>query len=126
MRSSSYSTPQERVLRPDEKDRFTPHFFDAEYGRVRGDLIGKAAWVISDAARLDRGDGCRLIVVPIQQDELPGPYGREKLAPVLSLVTVADKEEVLRVCERILDDQGSGHTAVIHTADEQLARRFGR
>jgi acyl-CoA reductase-like NAD-dependent aldehyde dehydrogenase len=57
---------------------------------------------------------------------LQGPYGHEKLAPIVSLSTVGDEGEGLQVCRRILDNQGRGHTAVIHTHDQELIDQFGR
>jgi acetaldehyde dehydrogenase/alcohol dehydrogenase len=53
-------------------------------------------------------------------------YGREKLAPILSLFTVDGQEQGLSVCRRLLANQGAGHTAVIHSSDERLQQRFGR
>ena len=67
----------------------------------------------------------RLIVVPITQDELQGPYGHEKLAPILSLYTVNDEAEGIQVCKRILINQGRGHTAVIYTQNQKLMEQFG-
>ena len=114
------------VLSPDEKVQFTPHFFDPDHGTVRRELIGKSAASIAQGAGLDRPGDYRLIVVSVTQEELSGPYGHEKLAPVLSLVTVSDEDEGVAVAKKVLDRQGPGHTAVIHTADELLARRYGR
>ena len=53
------------------------------------------------------------------------PYGREKLAPVVSLFTVRNGDEGIAVCRRLLEQEGRGHTAVIHTRDEAMAKRFG-
>jgi acyl-CoA reductase-like NAD-dependent aldehyde dehydrogenase len=114
-----------RVLSGDEIGAFTRAFLDPKHGSVRRDLIGKSAQVIAGEAGIRVDGTCRLIVVQVSRTELDGPYCREKLAPVLSLVTVADEDEGLAVAQRILDSQGRGHTAVIHTADERLARRFG-
>ena len=67
----------------------------------------------------------RLIIVPAGTEEIDSPYGSEKLAPILSLFAVKDEDEALAVCTRILKHQGAGHTAIIHTKDEDRARRFG-
>jgi acyl-CoA reductase-like NAD-dependent aldehyde dehydrogenase len=114
------------VLRPDEKSTFTEKAFDFENSRVRRDLIGKSAGLIAAEAGLGRSGDFRLIVVPVRPDELDGPYGHEKLAPILSMVEVAHAEAGIWMCKRVLESQGRGHTAVIHTRDVELARRFGR
>ena len=63
--------------------------------------------------------------MPVGPAELGGPYGHEKLAPILSLFTVANLEECLALCKRILEQEGLGHTAIIHTRSDALARQFG-
>jgi acyl-CoA reductase-like NAD-dependent aldehyde dehydrogenase len=114
------------ILRPDEKNRFTAQIFDPDYARLQRSIVGKSAQWIADYADIERDRGFRLIVVPIRRDELQGPYGHEKLAPIASLSTVSDEIEGLQVCSHILDNQGRGHTAVIHTHDQELIDRFGR
>jgi acetaldehyde dehydrogenase (acetylating) len=57
-------------------------------------------------------------------DQVDGPLGREKLAPLLSLFTVDGTSHGLEVCQRLLANQGAGHTAVIHTGDQALQQRF--
>jgi len=114
------------VLRPDEKNRLTTQVFDPDHHSIERLIIGKPAQSIADSAGIRRDKDIRLIVVPIKQDELQGPYGHEKLAPILSLFTVNDEEEGLQVCKQILVNQGRGHTAVIYTQNQELVEQFGR
>jgi acetaldehyde dehydrogenase/alcohol dehydrogenase len=113
-----------RVLTPDEKRRFTVQVFDAENNTVQRSLVGKSAQFIAQHAGLKPRDDARLIVVPATPDELTGPLGHEKLAPLLSLFTVSGEAEGLAMCKRILANGGSGHTAIIHTQNQKLAERF--
>jgi acyl-CoA reductase-like NAD-dependent aldehyde dehydrogenase len=39
---------------------------------------------------------------------------------------VNDEAQGLEVCKQILLNQGQGHTAVIHTENQELMRQFGR
>jgi acetaldehyde dehydrogenase/alcohol dehydrogenase len=43
---------------------------------------------------------------------------------VLSLFTVTDVDEGLHVCRALLDVDGTGHTAIIHTRNPELSQRF--
>lgn len=113
------------VLTPDEISRFTARIFDPETGRLRREVIGQSAQSIAQAAGIQRDGTIRLIVAPLEQDEVQGPYGREKLAPILSLFTVDGEAEGLALCREILTNEGTGHTAIIHTQDQDLAKRFG-
>jgi acetaldehyde dehydrogenase/alcohol dehydrogenase len=44
---------------------------------------------------------------------------------VVSLFTVHDDEQGFAVCRQILDNDGAGHTAIIHTSDQARIQRFG-
>ena len=114
------------ILRPDEKNRFTAQVFEPDYPRLQRSIIGKSAQAIAKSTGIRRNKDFRLIVVPIRQDELQGPYGHEKLAPIVSLSTVNNETEGLQVCKRILNNQGRGHTAVIYTQNPELIEQFGR
>lgn len=113
------------VLAPDEIRRLTAYAVDPQTGHLRPEVIGQRAQRIADRAAISRDRPVRLLVVPVDQDELSGPYGGEKLAPILSLFTVDGREEGLALCRRLLDREGAGHTAVIHTQDGRLAERYG-
>jgi acyl-CoA reductase-like NAD-dependent aldehyde dehydrogenase len=113
------------ILTADEKNRFTAQVFDPDNPSLKRSIVGKSAQFIADSAGIQRGKNIRLIVVPIRQDELQGPYCHEKLAPILSLYTVNDEAEGIQVCKRILINQGRGHTAVIYTQKRKLMEQFG-
>lgn len=111
------------VLTSYEIDRFTESVFD-ETDHLRRELIGQSAVKILRQAGLSRGEDVKLIVVPVENDKVDGLWGLEKLAPIISLFTTSGVEDALALCRRILTNMGSGHTAVIHTNDRELALRF--
>jgi acetaldehyde dehydrogenase/alcohol dehydrogenase len=63
-------------------------------------------------------------VVPTESLAPDNYLAAEKLAPVVSLFTVADMDEGMNVCRRLLEIEGAGHTALIHTRNADLSRRF--
>lgn len=113
------------VLTAKEKVSFMSRAFDTE-GHLERALLGQSAESIAQRMDIQRPYPIRLIVVPATQDELCGPLGREKMAPFISLFTVKNVDEGLRVCLQILDNDGRGHTAVIHTQNQALIEHFGR
>jgi acetaldehyde dehydrogenase/alcohol dehydrogenase len=113
------------VLTPEQLPRFTERAFHSKSGHLRRELVGQSAEHIACATGLEREDHLRLIVAPVSLDAIEGPYGREKLAPVLSLFTVDGVEEGLAACKKILSNEGLGHTAIIHTRSHELIGRFG-
>lgn len=114
------------ILTADEKNRFTPQVFESDSPTLKKAMVGKSAQFMADQAGIHRDSDIHLIVVPTRLDELKGPYGHEKLAPILSLYTVNDEVEGIQFCKQILDSQGSGHTAVIYTKDRELMSKFGQ
>lgn len=113
------------VLSPEEISALTPHVVDPEKGRLRREVVGLSAQRIAEGAGIRRESPIRLIVVPQGIEEVEGAYGREKLAPILSLFTVDGEAAGIELCKRILFNEGIGHTAIIHTQDQGLISRFG-
>src|SRR5690606_19595653 len=70
--------------------------------------------------------GTKLLLVPIDTVGPEEPFSREKLCPVLAMARVPGREQGFALAERMLEFGGLGHTAVVHTADEQVQREVGR
>jgi acyl-CoA reductase-like NAD-dependent aldehyde dehydrogenase len=113
------------VLSGDNLARFVNTLVDPSEKRIRPDHVGQSAEVLLDRAGIQHHGDVRLVVLPAGLDALEGPLGREKLVPVVSLFTVHDDEQGFAVCRQVLDNDGAGHTAIIHTSDEARIRRFG-
>ena len=111
------------VCTPEETARVAAAAFDPD-GHLRREVLGQPASAIADAAGVQRDGPVRVLVLPLSMDQLDGPLGREKLAPLLSLFTVDGTRQGVEVCKRLLANQGAGHTAVIHTGDQALQQRF--
>jgi len=111
------------VCTPEETARVAAAAFDPD-GHLRREVLGQPASAIADAAGVRRDGPVRVLVLPLSMDQLDGPLGREKLAPLLSLFTVDGTGQGVEVCKRLLANQGAGHTAVIHTGDQALQQRF--
>ena len=114
------------ILTPDEADTFASHAVDAVSNTVRSDLIGQSAADIAARIGIHRSYPIRLIVVRCHARDIDGPYGGEKLAPVLSLFTVTSPEDALMLCANLLGREGAGHTAIIHTASRARVDRFAQ
>ena len=114
------------VLSPAECDRLARAAFDEQHGRLRRAVLGQAATSIAARAGIQVPAGTRLLVAPVPRQAVPGPYGREKLAPLLSLFTADGEDDGIRLCRQILGNGGRGHTAIIHTRSERLQVSFAR
>ncbi|MGL5244369.1 MAG: hypothetical protein ACRC7R_04195, partial [Sarcina sp.] len=52
------------------------------------------------------------------------PYSREKLAPILAFYCEPTWEKACERCIEILNNEGKGHTLVIHSNDENIIEEF--
>jgi acyl-CoA reductase-like NAD-dependent aldehyde dehydrogenase len=113
------------ILTPDEERRFTAGAVDAN-GRLRREFVGQSAKTIAAALDIVRPYGLRLLVVRTMFSASDPFYSGEKLAPFLSMFTVAGEDEGLRLCQTLLKITGAGHTAVIHSTNAARVERFAR
>jgi acetaldehyde dehydrogenase/alcohol dehydrogenase len=107
-------------------DRFVAAIFDGMDGHVRRDLHGVSPKRLAEVGGMEIPPETRLIVVPACTLHAGGPLGHEKLAPVTSLFTVFDDDAALALSERLLRNEGTGHTAIVHTRDESRIARFSQ
>ena len=54
------------------------------------------------------------------------PLTREKLCPVLAVLRAESAEAGIDLAEQMVELDGLGHSAAIHTENEALAIEFGR
>lgn len=52
------------------------------------------------------------------------PFSKEKLSPVLTYYIVKDAEEGINKAEKLLEFGGLGHSAVIHSEDNDTILKF--
>jgi acetaldehyde dehydrogenase / alcohol dehydrogenase len=114
------------VLNPADCDRLARAAFDDRDGRLRRAVLGQAATSIAARVGIAVPAGTRLLVAPLPRQAVPGPYGREKLAPLLSLFTADGADDGIGLCRQILGNGGTGHTAIIHTRSQRLQASFAR
>ena len=112
------------VLGAADCERLARVAFDG--GHLSRDVLGQAATAIAARAGIEVPGGVRLLVAPLPREAVAGPFGGEKLAPILSLFTVDGEDDGIRLCLRLLGNGGAGHTAVIHTRSERLQLSFAQ
>jgi acetaldehyde dehydrogenase / alcohol dehydrogenase len=114
------------VLGPADCDRLAQVAFDDQDGRLRSAVLGQAATAIAAQAGIAVPASTRLLVAPLPRQAVPDPYGREKLAPILSPFTADGPDDAIGLCRQILGNGGRGHTTIIHTRSQQLQLSFAR
>jgi succinate-semialdehyde dehydrogenase len=98
-----------------EQRHFEEILFDPVSNHLRPEFIGIDCSKIARRLGIFGADSVRCIVFPLAIDEIAkSPLSGEKMAPLLSFITVADYNEAISVANRLLDIEGKGHTAAIH------------
>lgn len=92
---------------------------------VKPDIVGKSAVDIAKLSGISVPEKTKLLVAEIDGIGKDYPLSREKLSPVLAMITAKSTGHALQICEDTLKFGGLGHTAVIHTEDSQLQQKFG-
>ena len=97
---------------------------DGRYA-VRPEIVGSSAMKIAELAGIKVPEGTKILIAELEGVGEAYPLSREKLSPVLAMMNAATTEQAFKLCEGMLNLGGLGHTAVIHTEDEQLQKAFG-
>jgi acetaldehyde dehydrogenase/alcohol dehydrogenase len=92
---------------------------------VNPDIVGKSPKWIAELAGFTVPEGTKMLVAELEGAGAQYPLSREKLSPVLACIRVNSTEEGFQQCENMLELGGLGHTAVIHSTDEELQKQFG-
>jgi acetaldehyde dehydrogenase / alcohol dehydrogenase len=112
------------VLTRNESARFQDAAVDPGTRRFTSRIVGQDAATLARLARIERPYAIQLLVVPTDSVAAGNYLTAEKLAPVTSLFAVASTDDGINMCRRLLEIDGMGHTAIIHTCDVGLTQRF--
>ena len=92
---------------------------------VNGAIVGHSAIEIAEKAGLKVPSGTKLLLAEIPDATMEHPLALEKLSPVLALIKSDGVEDGFKKAEGMLNLGGLGHTAVIHTENEELQLQYG-
>ncbi|EZP61564.1 MULTISPECIES: bifunctional acetaldehyde-CoA/alcohol dehydrogenase [unclassified Exiguobacterium] len=110
---------------PEEKQRLESLVIKTDTCAVNADIVGKPATWIAEKAGIDVPETTVMLVAELGYVGAAEPLSHEKLSPVLGAYRVASTEEAFTIAEQMLEIGGLGHTAVIHTTNDDLMTAFG-
>ncbi len=111
-------------IQPKDMKKFTETVINTEKMAVQPRIVGQSAWQIANWAGIDIPKDCQLIIAELPEPGDKYPLSHEKLSPVLAMFKAKDHADGFAKAEKMLDIGGLGHTAVIHTADQDLALEY--
>ncbi len=89
-------------------------------------VVGQSPVWIAEQAGFTVPEETSIILVEVPSVGRHEPLTREKLCPVLAVLRAADADAGIDLAEQMVELDGLGHSAAIHTENEELAIEFGR
>ena len=107
-----------------EKLMFQPNK-DGVVTGVFPQIVGHPAWEIAERAGFSVPKDTPILMVECSKVGPEEPMTREKLSPVLALLKSSSTDDGFNKAEAMVEFNGLGHSACIHTADKKLVDEFG-
>ncbi len=114
-----------------EKKKLEKYMFGVEkdedkpLAKLNPVIVGKSASFIAHEAGFDVPKNTVILCVPCKKVGVDEPLTREKLSPVLAVLKSSTTDEGIELSKQMVEFNGLGHSAAIHTADEALTKKFG-
>lgn len=112
-------------LNEEEKAKVEKLVINEHSCAVNPDIVGMAASKIAEMAGVKVPDHTKILIAELKGVGPGFPLSREKLSPVLACYKVNNLDEGLKRAEEMLEFGGLGHSAVIHTNDQTVIKKFG-
>lgn len=109
----------------EEESAKVSQFILRETGTLNPDIVGKSASDVAKLVGISVPEETSILISEQTEIGHHNPYSREKLTPILGLFTVDSFENGVETCRALLANEGTGHTAVIHTTTDANAEIFG-
>ncbi|MBR3840373.1 MAG: bifunctional acetaldehyde-CoA/alcohol dehydrogenase [Erysipelotrichales bacterium] len=94
--------------------------------KLNPNVVGKSAHWIAKEAGFEIPENTSIICVECNEVGVNEPLTREKLSPVLAILRSKSNDEGITLSEQMVNFNGLGHSAAIHTKNEDLVKEFGK
>ena len=111
----------------EEKEKLKNSMFDfnEENGyKLKSHVPGKSPYQIAKEAGFEVPEETKVLVVYEEGIGKDYPFSKEKLSPVLTYYIVNNEDEGIEKSEKLLEFGGLGHSAVIHSENEETILKF--
>lgn len=111
----------------EEKEKLKNSMFEKteEYGyKLKSHVPGQSPYKIAEEAGFKVPEDTKVLVVYEEGIGQDYPFSKEKLSPVLTYYIVENEKEGIDKAEKLLEFGGLGHSAVIHSEDQETILKF--
>ncbi|WP_033215533.1 bifunctional acetaldehyde-CoA/alcohol dehydrogenase [Kitasatospora phosalacinea] len=116
---------------PEEKAKLERHLFgvgagtDCAGAKLNAEVVGQSAPAIARAAGFKVPEDTSVILAEVGGVGEAEPLTREKLCPVLAVLRADSRARGVELAQRMVEFNGLGHSAAVHTEDAAFAEEFG-
>ena len=89
-------------------------------------IVGKPATEIAKLAGFEVPKGTVILAAECSEVGVKEPLTREKLSPVLAVLKSSSTKDGIEKARQMVEFNGLGHSAAIHTQNEEVAEEFGK
>ena len=112
-------------MTPEQTEQLKCSMFIEEKGcALNADIVGKSPYNIAKKAGFEVPKETKVLVLQENGVGVEYPFSKEKLSPVLAYYIVDSADEGINLAEKLLEFGGLGHSAVIHSEDDETIRKF--
>ncbi|MBM7624715.1 acetaldehyde dehydrogenase/alcohol dehydrogenase [Sporohalobacter salinus] len=112
------------ILDETETEKLEKVAIDPETKAMNPEVVGQSATKIAEMAGIEVPTDTVLLLVPLQGIGAGYPLSREKLSPILGMQEVSDYKEGIEKIIEVVNFDGLGHTAVLHSSQQQVIDEF--
>ena len=118
-------TPAEKAML--ERFIFGVEAQDANCGgaKLNASVVGQSPQWIAEKAGFTVPEDASIILAEVSLVGPAEPLTREKLCPVLAVLRAESREHGIQLAEQMVEFDGLGHSAAIHSEDAELVEEFG-
>ena len=114
-------------LSEDETNRLrSKMFIEEKGGALNSSIVGKSPYDIAKLAEIDVPHDTKVLVLKENGVGIEYPFSKEKLSPVLAYYVVENSDEGIELAEKLIEFGGLGHSAVIHSEDDETIQKFSQ
>lgn len=112
-------------LNDEEIDRLNESIINREKGcAINADIVGQSAYTIAKKAGINVSEDCKILIAKLSGVGINYPLSKEKLSPILAYYIVNNSKTGIETAEKVIEFGGLGHSAVIHSEDEEVISEF--
>lgn len=99
-------------------------FIEEKGCALNADIVGKSPYNIAKMAGIEVPKETKVLVLKENGVGANYPFSKEKLSPVLAYYVVEGPDEGIALAEKLIEFGGMGHSAVIHSEDDETILKF--